>query len=108
MCNTLEDKEILCYTRAVLEASPGLSSVWQISSEVLWGQAVASCDDLYNQYVADAMGDDEVALVAEKRETRSVILKSARPAPEIKYTQEIINGDEDQQNSCHAANCDKT
>ena len=44
----------------------------QISSEVLWGRAVASCDDpAYYEHIADAMGDNEVALVAGKRETRS-------------------------------------
>ena len=44
----------------------------QISSEVLWGRAVATCDDpMYYEHIADAMTDDEVALVAGKRETHS-------------------------------------
>ena len=44
----------------------------QISSEVLWGRAVASCNDpMYYEYTADSMGDDEVALVSGTKLSRS-------------------------------------
>ena len=49
-----------------------LWSQYQISSEVLWGRAVASCNDpMYYEYTADSMGDDEVALVSGTKLSRS-------------------------------------
>ena len=51
--------------KSVMTAQPQIARPHSISSEVLWGRAVESCrDPMYYMYIADARGEDEVALDA--------------------------------------------